>query len=51
VLRNNLAYLPSERRPGWPARLGITCCGVFYLGMAALVFYQKQWPLLRELLG
>ena len=31
--------------------LGIIGCGVFYLGMAALVFYHKQLPILKELLG
>jgi hypothetical protein len=51
VLRNNLVYLPRELRPGWLHRLGIAGCGTFYLGMAALVFYQKQWPILKELLG
>lgn len=51
VLRNNLVYLPKELRPGWIHRLGILGCGVFYLGMAALVFYHKQWPIVKELLG
>ena len=46
VLRNNLVYLPKQLRPGWVARIGISFCGVFYLGFAALVFYQKQLPLI-----
>ena len=51
ILRNNLVYLPKELRPGWIHRIGIIGCGVFYLGMATLVFYHKQLPILRELLG
>ena len=51
ILRNNLAYLPKPLRPGWIHRIGITGCGVFYLGMAVLVFYQRQLPILKELLG
>lgn len=51
VLRNNLVYLPKQLRPGWIHRLGILGCGVFYLGMATLVFYHKQLPILKELLG
>ena len=51
VLRNNLVYLPKPLRPGWLARIGISFCGVFYLGFAALVFYQKQLPLLLDWLN
>jgi hypothetical protein len=51
ILRNNLAYLPKQLRPSWVCRIGITGCGVFYLGAAALVFYHKQLPILKELLG
>jgi hypothetical protein len=51
VLRNNLVYLPKQLRPGWIHRIGIIGCGVFYLGLALLVFSQKQLPILRELLG
>jgi hypothetical protein len=51
ILRNNLVYLPKELRPGWIHRIGIIGCGVFYLGMATLVFCHKQLPILRELLG
>jgi len=51
VLRNNLVYLPKPLRPGWPARIGISFCGVFYLGFAALVFYQKQLPLILNFFG
>ena len=51
ILRNNLVYLPKELRPGWVHRIGMIGCGVFYLGMATLVFYHKQLPMLQELLG
>ena len=51
VLRNNLTYLPRQLRPGWIHRVGIIGCGVFYLGLALLVFSQKQLPILRELIG
>ena len=51
VLRNNLVYLPRQLRPGWIHRIGIIGCGVFYLGLALLVFSQKQLPVLLELLG
>ena len=51
VLRNNLVYLPRPLRPGWLARIGISFCGIFYLGFAALVFYQKQLPLLLDWLN
>ena len=51
LLRNNLAYLPEAIRPGWIHRIGIFMCGVFYLGMAALVFHNKQLPMIYELLG
>jgi hypothetical protein len=51
ILCNNLAYLPKQLRPSWVCRIGITGCGVFYLGAAALVFYHKQLPILKELLG
>ncbi len=49
ILRNNLVYLPQALRPGWIHRIGILGCGVFYLGMATLVFYNKQLPILLEL--
>ena len=51
VLRNNLVYLPKQLRPNWIHCAGVLGCGVFYLGMAALVFYVKQLPLLKQLAG
>jgi hypothetical protein len=43
--------LPIELRPRWYSRLGVVACGVFYLGIAALVFVTKQVPMIREMLG
>lgn len=47
----NVTLLPAELRPRWYHRTGMVCCGVFYLGMAGLVFVTRQWPILMELLG
>jgi hypothetical protein len=46
VLWINTRFLPRELRPRWYQRAGILCCGVFYLGLAALVFRAKVWPLI-----
>ncbi|MFP6769212.1 MAG: Nramp family divalent metal transporter [Planctomycetaceae bacterium] len=51
ILRNNLVYLPRQLRPRWINRIGICFCGFFYLGIALLVFVQKQVPMLQEFLG
>ena len=47
----NCTLLPSELQPRWYHRAGLLGCGVFYLGIAALVFWTKQVPLIREFLG
>ena len=44
VLANNLRFLPKQLRPGWIARIGMCLCGLFYLGLATLVFFEKQLP-------
>jgi hypothetical protein len=44
----NRTLLPAPLRPRWYQQLGVAACGVFYLGLAALVFFSKQWPALRE---
>lgn len=36
----NTRWLPPAIRPGMVARVGLFCCGCFYLAVAALVFYQ-----------
>ncbi|MDB5390164.1 MAG: hypothetical protein JWM11_5810 [Planctomycetaceae bacterium] len=51
VLWVNCTMLPPQLRPRWYHRAGLIACGVFYLGMAGLVFVTKQVPILRELLG
>ena len=47
----NCTLLPRELQPRWYHRAGVIACGVFYLGMAGLVFMTKQWPMLVEYLG
>ncbi|MEE2615510.1 MAG: Nramp family divalent metal transporter [Verrucomicrobiota bacterium] len=51
LLRTNVRLLPKPLRPGWISRLGLISCSGFYLGLAALVFYQKQIPLIYEILN
>jgi hypothetical protein len=50
ILWINCTLLPPALRPRWYHRTGMILCGVFYVGMAALVFATKQWPILQELL-
>jgi len=47
----NCRLLPRELRPRWYHRAGVIACGLFYLGMALIVFGAKQLPLLREMIG
>lgn len=47
----NCRLLPTELRPRWYQRAGLVACGVFYLGIAMLVFATKQWPMLKHLIG
>jgi len=47
----NCRSLPPAIRPRWYHRAGLIVCGVFYLGMALIVFATKQLPMLRELFG
>lgn len=46
VLWINRRFLPPQLRPRWYSQVGIACCGVFYLGLSALVFVQKILPLM-----
>jgi hypothetical protein len=46
ILWINRTLLPEPLRPKWYNQLGIGCCGVFYFGMAVLVFQVKILPLL-----
>lgn len=45
----NRTLLPEPLRPRWYSQLGVAACGVFYLGLALLVFMTKQWPMIRAL--
>jgi hypothetical protein len=47
----NHTLLPRELRPRWYHTLGVAACAVFNLGMAALVFMEKQWPEIAKLFG
>ncbi len=49
ILRINMRLLPPALRPRWYHRAGIIACGVFYLGLAVLVFFQTQWPFIKRL--
>lgn len=40
----NRRLLPKPLRPRWFQEAGVLACGVFYLLLAGLVFYAKQWP-------
>ena len=51
ILHVNRRLLPQALRPRWYHQFGLACCGVFYLGIAALVFFEKQFPVLRGWLG
>lgn len=47
VLWLNRNLLPKPLQPKWYNQFGIISCGVFYLGIAALVFHVKIVPLLN----
>jgi hypothetical protein len=44
----NHTLLPRELRPRWYQTLGVASCGVFYLGLSALIFVYKIWPMLTQ---
>lgn len=46
VLWLNRNFLPKPLRPRWYNQVGIACCGIFYFGMALLVFWVKIVPLI-----
>lgn len=46
ILWLNRNLLPKPLRPGWFSQAGIAACGVFYFGIALLVFWVKILPLL-----
>jgi len=51
ILWVNTRYLPPPLRPRWYHRLGLAGCGLFYLGLAAMVWQVKQWPVIQEWLN
>jgi hypothetical protein len=51
LLHVNRRLLPAPLRPRWYHQLGLLGCAAFYLGIAWLVFVEKQWPVLRDLLN
>lgn len=46
----NTTLLPAKLRPRWYHVLGLIGCALFYLGLAGLVFVQKQLPALISFL-
>jgi hypothetical protein len=46
----NHTLIPKPLRPRWYQSLGVALCAVFYLGLAWLVFMEKQWPVLTQAL-
>lgn len=47
----NHRLLPRELRPRLSQTIGVLCCGVFYLGLASLVFVDKLLPVIGRLFG
>lgn len=48
ILWINRTLLPRPLRPRWYQQLGIASCGLFYLGLAALVFWAKILPAIQS---
>ncbi len=48
LLYVNTHFLPPELRPHWFHRVGLCACGLFYLGLAVLVFRTEQWPIIQS---
>jgi hypothetical protein len=46
ILWINCRLLPEPLRPRWYQRIGIASCGLFYMGIAVLVFWTKILPML-----
>jgi hypothetical protein len=45
----NHTLLPRELRPRWYHTTGVAACAVFNLGLALVVFFEKQWPVLVKM--
>lgn len=50
ILYINSRFLPPSLRPRWYSQLGMLACGMFYMGLAILVFFATVWPELQKLL-
>jgi len=48
LLYVNLRLLPAAVRPRLHHRIGLVLCGLFYLGLAVLVFLNTQVPMIEE---
>lgn len=46
LLYINHKLLPQQLRPKWYQSVGVFLCGVFYVGLSAMVFYFKILPML-----
>jgi hypothetical protein len=49
VIAMNRRLLPPALRPRWYQTFGMLLCGLFYLGLSALVFFNEQLPFLINL--
>jgi hypothetical protein len=38
-----MRLLPPELRPGWPMRIGLVSCSVFYVCISTIALWQ-EWP-------
>lgn len=48
ILWINCRLLPEPLRPKWYHRAGIASCGLFYSGLAAIVFWAKILPMFSK---
>ncbi|MCH7687835.1 MAG: Nramp family divalent metal transporter [Planctomycetes bacterium] len=44
----NRRLLPAPLRPHWIMQLGLLGCGLFYLGLSALVFFSRVLPSIQQ---
>lgn len=49
ILWINCRLLPEPLRPAWYCRVGIASCGLFYSGLAMIVFWTKVLPEIQKL--
>jgi hypothetical protein len=51
LLHVNRRLLPRPLRPRWYHQLGLLACAGFYLGIATLLFFEKQLPAIQKWIG